>query len=64
MKNPELVGQCLLKMKKAVKIPVTCKCRLGVDDYDSYKFFKEFVSIVNDISGIDVFIVNARKAYL
>ena len=43
MKEPELVGKCLLAMKNAVEIPVSVKCRLGVDDLDSYEFFEEFV---------------------
>lgn len=64
MKDPELVGKCLLKMKENVKIPVTCKCRLGVDDFDSYDFFKNFVKIVYETSKIDTFIIHARKAFL
>lgn len=43
MKEPELVAKCLLEMKNAVKIPVSVKCRLGVDDFDSYEFFENFV---------------------
>ena len=64
MKNPEKVGICLKKMKESVKIPVTCKCRLGVDEFDSYEFFEHFVDTVYKISKVDLFIVHARKAYL
>ena len=64
MKNPQLVGLCLKKMKENVSIPVTCKCRLGVDEFDSYEFFEEFVDTVYNISKVDLFIVHARKAFL
>ena len=51
-------------MKESVSIPVTCKCWLGVDDFDSYDFFWEFIYKVNKLSSIDTFIVHAWKAYL
>ena len=44
MKEPDLVKKCMETMRKAVKIPCTVKCRLGVDDFDSYEFAKDFVS--------------------
>jgi len=46
MKNPELVGDCVAAMEKAVNIPVTVKCRLGVDDADSFEFAKTFVDVI------------------
>lgn len=64
MKDPELVSKCLKKMKESVKIPVTCKCRLGVDEFDSYEFFREFIDKVQKESSIDTFVVHARKAFL
>lgn len=53
-------------MKKAVKIPCTVKCRLGVDDFDTYEFAKEFVKIIsnNGEGPITHFIIHARKAFL
>ena len=53
-------------MKKAVKIPCTVKCRLGVDDFDTYEFAKEFVKIIsnNGEGSITHFIIHARKAFL
>ena len=43
MKEPELVGECLLAIKNAVNIPVSVKCRLGVDDFDDEDFLKNFI---------------------
>lgn len=51
-------------MRKAVKIPVTVKCRLGVDDKDSYPEMVEFIRTVSEEGGITKFIVHARKAFL
>lgn len=64
MKDPKLVGECLLAMRKAVKIPVTLKCRLGVDEFDSYEYFYNFVEEVYKISDVKIIIVHARKAFL
>jgi tRNA-dihydrouridine synthase A len=46
-----------------VSIPVTIKCRIGIDDSDSYAFFKNFIQITHE-SGCRTFIVHARKAVL
>lgn len=53
-------------MSKAVTIPTTIKCRLGVDDFDSYDFLKQFVSDVSreGKGPITHFIIHARKAFL
>lgn len=48
MKEPELVRECMLAMSNRVKIPCSVKCRLGVDEFDSYEFVKDFVSIVSN----------------
>lgn len=40
MKSPDLVAKIVRSMKEAVNIPITVKCRLGVDDLDSYEFSK------------------------
>ena len=63
MREPGLVRDCVSAMRNAVDIPVTVKTRLGVDDYDSYAWFSEFVGEVAR-SGCDTFIVHARKAWL
>ena len=65
MADPELVADCLRAMIEAVPsdVPVTVKCRIGIDSQDDYGFFERFVAIVAG-SGVRVFIVHARKAFL
>ncbi len=63
MAEPELVADCMRAMREAVKVPVTVKCRIGIDDRDDYAFFERFVSVVRE-AGVKVFIVHARKAHL
>lgn len=63
MKEPPLVAGCIAAMSAAVDIPVTIKTRLGVDELDSYEYFRDFVAIVA-ATGCRDFIVHARKALL
>lgn len=63
MAHPQLVAECLETMQAAVKIPVTVKHRLGIDDMDSYEELVSFVETVRG-SGCNVFIIHARKAIL
>jgi tRNA-dihydrouridine synthase A len=63
MKNPKLVAQCIKSIKDKVKIPVSVKCRIGVDDMNEDKDLSAFIKEVSD-SGCKVFIVHARKAWL
>ena len=63
MLEPELVAECLNNMKNAVEIPVSIKCRLGVDNNESYDFLYNFISIVKK-SGINIFIIHARNGIL
>ena len=63
MLEPELVRDCLGNMKNAVEVPVSIKCRLGVNDNESYDFLYNFISIVKE-SGIKVFIIHARNGIL
>lgn len=63
MAEPDLVANCVEKIKATVKIPVTVKCRIGIDDMDSYEFLDEFVSTIKG-AGCDTFIIHARKAWL
>jgi tRNA-dihydrouridine synthase A len=46
MLNPTLVAECISAMCAAVTIPVTVKCRIGVDDHDSYEALQHFISNV------------------
>jgi tRNA-dihydrouridine synthase A len=63
MAEPDLVARCMEAMREAVTVPVTVKCRIGIDDCDDYVFFERFVTRVRE-AGVDVFIVHARKAHL
>lgn len=63
MKEPALVAACMDAMISAVKIPVTIKIRIGVDDFDSFAYLKNFVKQIAD-AGCKSFIVHARKALL
>ena len=63
MKEAELVRDCLNSMKVESSIDVSLKCRIGVDEFDSYEFFREFISTVLE-SDIKIIFIHARKAYL
>lgn len=63
MAEPEVVAQCITAMQVEVDIPVTVKCRIGIDDMDEYKDLSRFVNIVA-AAGCETFIVHARKAWL
>ena len=63
MKTPELVAECVSAMRGAVKIPVTVKCRIGVDDQDPNDSLFALVSACAGV-GCETFIVHARKAWL
>ncbi|MEL7488738.1 MAG: tRNA dihydrouridine(20/20a) synthase DusA, partial [Pseudomonadota bacterium] len=63
MKTPRLVADCIAAMRRAVSIPVTVKCRIGVDDQDPEESLFSLVELVAK-EGCNVFIVHARKAWL
>lgn len=63
MLQPELVRDCVAAMQSAVQIPVTVKCRIGMDRQTSYQFLKHFVMTVAE-GGCKVFIIHARNAWL
>jgi tRNA-dihydrouridine synthase A len=63
MVEPGLVAESIAAMQSAVEIPVTVKCRIGIDHMESYDAFNAFIETVAD-SGCDSFIVHARKAWL
>ncbi|KAG1670301.1 hypothetical protein FOA52_003651 [Chlamydomonas sp. UWO 241] len=65
MLQPELVAACMKAIGDAAQgTPVTVKCRLGVDEADSYDALKAFVATVSDGSPVTHFIVHARKCFL
>ena len=63
MAEPQHVADCIKAMKAAVRIPVSAKTRIGIDEQDSYEFFRAFAHALVD-SGCDKLIVHARKAWL
>ena len=63
MKSPHLVGDCVAAMRASVSIPVTVKCRIGVDDQDPEKALDVLADAVF-AAGADAFWVHARKAWL
>lgn len=63
MANPELVARCISSMMASVSLPVTVKCRIGIDDRDSQEELEDFIGTVAD-TGCNTFIVHARKAIL
>jgi tRNA-dihydrouridine synthase A len=63
MKTPALVAQCVAAMKASVSIPVTVKCRIGVDDQDPEQALDELADGVF-AAGADALWVHARKAWL
>lgn len=63
MREPELVSKCVTAMKQVVDIPVTVKCRIGVDDQDPEVALFELAEGVF-AEGCDALWVHARKAWL
>ncbi len=61
--EPALVGDCIAAMQAAVRVPVTVKTRIGIDDMDSYEELHRFVETVSG-EGCEVFVIHARKAFL
>ncbi len=73
MADPPLVAECVAAMREAVRVPVTVKHRIGIDDKDSYEFMRSFVQgvayggpprAVRRGPAVDAFTVHARKAWL
>ncbi len=63
MAEPQLVGDCISAMGAAVDVPVTVKCRIGIDDQDDVEGLDRFIETVS-AAGCKTFIVHARKAWL
>ncbi len=63
MREPELVASCVQEMADVTTIPITVKCRIGVDNDDSYEFLTSFIDKV-ELAGCNTFVLHARKAWL
>ena len=63
MAEPALVGDCVAAMKHATRVPVTVKCRIGIDRQDPEQALEAFAEAVEQ-AGVDALIVHARKAWL
>jgi tRNA-dihydrouridine synthase A len=63
MAEPEMVRDCIKAMQDVSDVPVTVKCRLGIDDADEETMLRGFIRIVSE-SGCNNFTVHARKAWL
>ena len=63
MREPELVGRCIAALKGSTRLPVTVKCRIGVDDQEPREALHALVEAVV-AAGVDGVIVHARKAWL
>jgi len=63
MAEPDRVADCVAAMKAQVKVPVTVKCRIGIDEQDPEAALEVFASAV-ERAGVDALVVHARKAWL
>src|SRR5690348_15982730 len=63
MREPQLVADCVAAMRAAVSIPVTVKCRIGVDDQDPEQSLRDVIGLCAR-AGVKTFAVHARKAWL
>jgi len=63
MQEPQLVAECVSAMRDAVSIPVTVKCRIGVDDQDPEQALRDVIGLCAR-TGVKTFAVHARKAWL
>ena len=63
MNEPDIVASCVQAMTRAVDIPVTVKCRIGIDDCDERPFLDRFIKSVSE-AGCAEFTIHARKAWL
>jgi tRNA-dihydrouridine synthase A len=63
MAEPEHVAACVEAMREAASVPVTVKCRIGIDDQDVEQDLDRFIDVVAE-AGCATFVVHARKAWL
>ncbi len=63
MEHPKLVADCVAAMKACVDIPITVKCRIGIDEQEDFNLLHAFIEgLVKE--GVDGVIIHARKAWL
>jgi tRNA-dihydrouridine synthase A len=63
MAEPDLVGECVAAMGEATSLPISVKCRIGIDDQDTDESLDRFIDCVAQ-AGCRTFVVHARKAWL
>lgn len=63
MAEPDLVAECVRAMRGATAVPVTVKCRIGIDDQDVEESLDRFADAMV-AAGVDALYVHARKAWL
>jgi len=63
MAEPSLVGDCVAAMKARVGVPVTVKCRIGIDEQDPEAALEALTSTLEQ-ADVDALVVHARKAWL
>ena len=63
MTQPLRLAECVARMVDKLSVPVTVKCRIGVDKHDTYEFFYNFIQLIKG-AGCKTFIIHARKALL
>lgn len=63
MAEPKTVARCVDAMRASVRLPITVKCRIGIDDRDSQGELEDFIGCVAS-AGCELFVVHARKAIL
>lgn len=63
MRSPDLVAECCAAMRAVVDVPVTVKCRIGVDDQEPREVLPDFLQRVS-AAGVSRFTIHARKAWL
>ena len=63
MAEPELVAECVRAMRDATEVPITVKCRIGIDDQDTERSLDRFADLMVD-AGAEALYVHARKAWL
>lgn len=64
MKEKSIVKDCLNSMMDSTSIEVTMKCRIGVDEYNDYDFFRDFIGYIVKDSNLKTIYVHARNALL
>jgi tRNA-dihydrouridine synthase A len=63
MREPALVARCVAAMRNSVAVPITVKCRIGVDDQDPDESLRQLIAC-SAAEGVSTFVVHARKAWL